>query len=69
MENKQLTVADMASIKSLLEAAMSRGTFKPAEYLAVGVVYDKLCYFVEQSQAQLEQQNLNQQQAQGEQNA
>lgn len=65
MENVQLTIADMASIKGLLEAAVSRGAFKASEMSSVGAVYDKLAKFVEQSTAQL----AAQQQAQGEQNA
>lgn len=47
MENTQLTVADMASLKSLLEAACTRGAFKAPEMSAVGLLYDKLSRFVE----------------------
>jgi len=67
MENKQLTVADMASLKALIEAAHTRGAFKVGELTTVGMLYDKLTYFIEQSQAQLQQNQT--QQAQGEQNA
>ncbi len=56
MENKQLTVADMASLKAIIEAANSRGAFKATELTTVGMLYDKLAYFVEQSQAQLQAQ-------------
>jgi hypothetical protein len=66
MENKQLTIGDMASLVQLLDAACTRGAFKGAEMRTVGVIYEKLTYFVEQSTAQLQQQP---QQAQGEQNA
>lgn len=65
MENTQLTIADLASLKSLLEAACNRGTFKANEMSTVGVIYDKLSKFVEQQTAQL----AAQQQAQGDQNA
>jgi hypothetical protein len=65
MEDIQLTVADMASIKSLLEAACNRGAFKAHEMSGVGVVYDKLSKFLEQTAAHL----AAQQQAQGDQNA
>jgi hypothetical protein len=61
MENVQLTLADMASMKSLLEAACNRGAFKAAEMSTVGGLYDKLSKFLEYSNAQL--------QAQGDQNA
>jgi hypothetical protein len=57
MENKQLTVADMASLKAIIEAANSRGAFKATELTTVGMLYDKLAHFVEQSQAQLQAQN------------
>lgn len=65
MENKQLTVADMASLKGLIEAACTRGAFKAAEMSTVGIIYDKLEYFVEQSTAQLQPPQT----AQGETNA
>jgi hypothetical protein len=65
METVQLTIADMASLKGLLEAACTRGAFKASEMSGVGSVYDKLSMFVEQSTAHL----VAQQQAQGETNA
>lgn len=57
-------MADLASIKSLLDLAAARGTFKAAEMTQVGAVYDKLSVFLEHSAEQ-----LRQQQTQGEQNA
>jgi hypothetical protein len=65
MENAQLTIADMASLKGLLEAACTRGAFKASEMSNVGTIYDKLSKFVEYSTAQL----AAQQKAQGDQNA
>jgi len=53
MENIQLTVADIASIRSLLEAACARGTWKAAEMSTVGNLYDKLTAFLENAQSQL----------------
>jgi hypothetical protein len=64
MENVQLTVADMASIKSLIELAANRGVFKVNEMSQVGTLYDKLSKFLEVSAEQLRQQP-----AQGDQNA
>ena len=64
MQNTQLTVADMASLKSLLDLAAARVTFKAAEMTQVGAVYDKLSLFLEHSTEQ-----LRQQQPQGEPNA
>jgi len=65
MENLQLTIADLASIKSLLEAACNRGSFKAQEMSTVGAVYDKLSRFLEHAAAHL----AAEQQAQGDQNA
>ena len=47
MENTQLTIADLASIKALLDTACARGTFRGSELRAVGEIYDKLAAFLE----------------------
>ena len=47
MENTQLTIADLGSIKSLLDTACARGTFKGGEMRVVGDIYDKLSAFLE----------------------
>jgi len=47
MENKQLTIADLASIQSLLDTACARGTFRGNEMRAVGEIYDKLSAFLD----------------------
>jgi len=62
MENVQLTIGDMASLKALLEAAVNRGAFRANELTTVGAVYDKLAQFVDAATGQLAEQ---QQQAQG----
>ena len=46
MENSQLTLADLASIHSLIEAAASRGAFRASEMSQVGQVFDKLSNFL-----------------------
>lgn len=56
MENVQLTVADMASIKGIIEAACTRGAFRAAEMSTVGEIYNKLSAFVDQAAAQLQDQ-------------
>lgn len=66
MENAQLNIADIASMKSLLEAACNRAAFKASEMSTVGALYDKITRFLELSQQQLAQQA---QQPQGDQNA
>lgn len=52
MENPQLTIADLASLHSVLEAACTRGAFKAEEMTQVGRVYDKLTGFLQSIQAQ-----------------
>ncbi len=52
MENAQLTLADLASLHSLIDAACTRGAFKAAEMRAVGETYDKLTRFLEATKAQ-----------------
>ena len=50
-----LTLNDLASLKSIIDVASNRGAFKPNEMVAVGSVYNKLEKFLEvaakQSQA------------------
>lgn len=52
MENSQLTIADLASLHSVIEAACTRGAFKANEMTQVGKVYDKLTDFLKSIQAQ-----------------
>ena len=63
MENASLTLADMASLKNLIEAATERGAFRAAEMSSVGSIYDKLSAFLAATQAQLAQQAEAQQPA------
>ena len=73
MENTQLTLADLASIQNIIEAASTRGAFRANELAQVGAIYDKLSAFltVAQSQADATQASNEPEtpQAQGEQNA
>jgi hypothetical protein len=57
MENTtQITIADLDTIKNIIDLACTRGAFRGAELTQVGVVYDKLTVFLEaviaQAQAQ-----------------
>ena len=54
MEN-QITVTDLALLKSLVEVASTRGAFKADELSTVGQVYDKLNQFLQQLIEQAEQ--------------
>lgn len=60
MENVQLTIADIASAKSIIEAACTRGAFKGPEMSTVGAIYDKLDAFINQATAQLKTQESEQ---------
>jgi len=70
MENTQLTLADLASLKQIIDAACTRGAFKAAEMTSVGAVYEKLSAFLDAVVAQQQaQEDKEQAQSQGDQNA
>lgn len=56
MENPQLTIADLASLHGVIEAACTRGAFKADEMTKVGQVYDKLTAFLQSIQTQAAEQ-------------
>jgi hypothetical protein len=43
----QLTLSDLAAMKSIIDIASARGTFKPNEMMIVGQTYNKLTTFLE----------------------
>jgi hypothetical protein len=47
MENSQITIADLDTIKNIIDLACTRGAFRGAEISQVGAVYDKLSLFLE----------------------
>ena len=47
MDNTQITIADLDTIKNIIDLACTRGAFRGAELTQVGVVYDKLTVFLE----------------------
>ena len=47
MDNTQITIADLDTIKNIIDLACTRGAFRGAELTQVGVVYDKLAVFLE----------------------
>ena len=47
MDNTQITIADLDTIKNIIDLACTRGAFRGAELTQVGVVYDKLSLFLE----------------------
>ena len=50
-----ITIADIASMISVIEAASSRGAVKAEELVAVGELYNRLTTFMEHAKKQLEQ--------------
>lgn len=42
----QITIADLDTLKNILDLASSRGAFRGAELTQVGAVYDKLTAFL-----------------------
>ena len=69
MENAQLTIADLASIHTLIDAACTRGAFKAPEMSRVGEIYDKLTRFLEAAKQQAQEQAEQAQPPQGDTNA
>lgn len=43
----QLTINDLVAMKSIIDIASQRGTFKPNEMMIVGQTYTKLMTFLE----------------------
>lgn len=43
----QLTINDLVAMKSIIDIASQRGTFKPNEMVVVGQTYNKLITFLE----------------------
>jgi uncharacterized protein YggE len=56
MDNTQITIADLDTIKNIIDLATTRGAFRGEELSQVGLVYDKLNAFlkavIEQAKAQ-----------------
>lgn len=43
---RDLTIQDLATMKSIIDIASERSAFKPGEMAAVGIVYNKLEFFL-----------------------
>jgi hypothetical protein len=59
MENSQITIADLDTIKNIIDLACTRGAFRGAEISQVGAVYDKLSLFLEAVIAQAKEQETS----------
>lgn len=56
-ESAQLTINDLVAMKSIIDIASQRGSFKPNEMIVVGQTYNKIIAFldaVKQQQVQKE---------------
>lgn len=64
--NQQITLADLAQVRQVIELASSRGAFQAGELQDIGTLYNKLTNFVNNivAQAQAEEQAKAQEQAQ-----
>ena len=51
-QNTQITIADLDTLKNIVDLASSRGAFRGAELTQVGVIYDKLTAFLNEVIAQ-----------------
>lgn len=60
MDDKQITIADLDTIKNIIDLACTRGAFRGAEISQVGAVYDKLSKFLEAVIAQAKEQQATQ---------
>jgi uncharacterized protein YggE len=58
MDNTQITIADLDTIKNIIDLACTRGAFRGAEISQVGAVYDKLTVFLEAVIAQAQAQEV-----------
>jgi len=59
MDNTQITIADLDTIKNIIDLACTRGAFRGAEISQVGAVYDKLSLFLEAVIAQAKAQEAS----------
>lgn len=62
----QITIADLDTLKNIVDLASTRGAFRGAELTQVGAIYDKLTQFLDaiiaQAKAQEEANTSNQSQ-------
>jgi len=69
MNDNQLTIADLASIKVILDTVINRGAIRGNEMTLVGGIYDKLTAFLAVAAASVPESAPEQTIIQGEQNA
>jgi hypothetical protein len=51
---QDLTIQDLSTMKAIIDLASERNAFKPSEMAAVGIVYNKLEFFLKTVEQQAE---------------
>jgi hypothetical protein len=59
MDNIQITIVDLDTIKNVIDLACTRGAFHGTELTEVGAVFDKLTAFLDAVVAQAKAQEAN----------
>jgi len=59
MDNIQITIVDLDTIKNVIDLACTRGAFHGTELTEVGAVFDKLTAFLDAVVAQAKAQESN----------
>jgi hypothetical protein len=60
-QQTNLTIADLASIRDLIDTACSRGAYRASEMKSVGEIYERLNAFLSEVVAQANATSANQQ--------
>lgn len=59
MDNSQITVTDLITLKNIVDLASARGAFRGSELKEIGEVYIKLSLFLEAVVAQAQSQETD----------
>jgi len=59
MDNSQITVTDLITLKNIVDLASARGAFRGSELKEIGEVYNKLSLFLEAVVAQAQSQETD----------
>ena len=59
MDNSQITVTDLITLKNIVDLASARGAFRGSELKEIGEVYNKLSLFLEAVVAQAQNQETD----------
>jgi hypothetical protein len=62
----EITIADLVTIRNIIDLAVARGAFRAAEVKQVGEAFDKLSQFLDQTLAQAQSSADSIEESQGE---